>query len=137
MESRCLMVRSSGVTPIAVTQSIPEIRILSMVLPRVHSLPICGIQRFPAGKAGLDPMPVLDCVFAKLPAQVDKLALPHIRKVTKPFVDILEQNAHILDLLDQTHQMGDGLDVGDAEFAEPVERSVVTGLLNFRMKLLD
>src|SRR3989442_6864260 len=104
---------------------------------RVQFLSFRFIQPFPAGEAGLDIMPVLDGLLTEPRAQVSEAALPDVRKIAKTFVDILEHDTHILNLMDQKHEVGNGLDVDDTEFAETVIRRLVTSLLNFRMKLLD
>src|SRR5881397_3770281 len=135
-DSRCFMVRSSGVTPIAVTQSIPEMKILSRSAPVPRSL-VRLIQPLPAGEAGLDVMPVLDGLFTKLPTQVNQAALPHVGKITEALIDILEHDTHFLDLVNQEHQVRNGLHVGHTGFAEAIVRRLVAGFLDFRMELLD
>ena len=59
MDSRCLIARSSGVTPIAARQSMPEMRILSESSCDSYYRSVV-VQRFAAGKAGLDIVPVPD-----------------------------------------------------------------------------
>src|SRR5262249_56509601 len=119
MESRCLIVRSSGVTPIAATQSMPCIRILSI------RSPVGFIERLPACKAGLDVVPILDPFLAQLPAQIHDLSLTHIRKIAESLAGILQKDTHIFDLVDQKHQMRHGFHVFHAEFAITVELGVV------------
>ena len=82
-------------------------------------------------------MPVLDGFLTKLPAKVNQPPLPHVRKIAEAFVDILEHDAHMLDLVNQKHQVGNRLNVGYTGFAETVIGRLVTSLLNFRIQLFD
>src|SRR5262245_8026633 len=116
MESRCLMVRSSEVTPIAATQSREAIRILYL------NLSVGFIQRFPARKLGLAFIPLLNSVFPKLPAQVDDAALPDIGKIAETFIRVLQKHSHVLNLMNQKHEMRHRFDVLHARLAETVQR---------------
>ena len=49
-----------------------------------------------AGVSGIDFVPPLDLVFAKLPAEVDDTAVQSVRKVTQPYVEVLHKHAHFL-----------------------------------------
>src|SRR5262245_61397262 len=100
MESRCRTVRSSAVTPMAATQSMAEMTILS------RESPIRFIQRLTTGKPGFDVVPIFNPVLAELPAQVNNSALSHIREVAKTPVGVFQQDAHFLDLVDEKSEVG-------------------------------
>src|SRR6266542_4379042 len=86
IESRCRIVLSSAVTPIAATQSMEETRILSMVLS------VCFIQRLPSGESRLDVVPVVDLILPKLPTQVDHPASAHVWKVAQALIRVFQQD---------------------------------------------
>src|SRR5262247_203097 len=124
IDSRCRIVLSSGVTPIAATQSMEEIRILSVTLS------VCFIQRLPAGKSCVDVVPVFDLIFSELPTQVDEPAPAHVWKVAQTAIRVFQQDTHVLDLVNPKHKQRDGFDILDAGPAVPVERRIVPSFLN-------
>src|SRR5437899_12027071 len=101
----------------------------------MHCLLIRLVQRLPAGEAGLDIMPVLNALLAQLPAQVDHPAILYIWKITQPFAGIFEQHTQVLNLLDQGHEVGNGSYILDTELTVSIQRRVVAGFLDFRIKL--
>src|SRR6185295_8692252 len=105
MESRCFIVRSSTVTPMAATQSIDEMRILSIVTCPFRPLLVRFVERFAAGKTGFDVVPILDALFAELPAQVHNAPLTHVGEIAEPLVRVLEDDPHFLDVLNQKHEV--------------------------------
>src|SRR5438874_775996 len=95
------------------------------------------VQRLPAAKARLDIVPIANRFFPELPAQIDHPSLPHVRKIAEALVDVLQQDAHFLDLVAEDHEVGNRIDVRHSKLAEPVLRTALPRLLNFRMKLAD
>src|SRR5215471_480483 len=124
IESRCRIVLSSAVTPIAATQSIEEIRILSMTLS------VCFIQRLPAGESCLDIVPVFDLILPELPTQVDHPSPAHVWKVAQAAIRVFQQNTHVFDLVNPKHKVRKGFNIFDARLAVPIERRTVPSLLN-------
>src|SRR5262249_3950203 len=129
IESRCRIVLSSAVTPMAATQSIEETRILSMALS------VCLIQWLPSGKSRLDLVPVFDLILSQLPTQqVDYPASAHVWEVAQPLISVLQQDTHVFDLVNPIHKLRHGFDIFDARAAVPVKRRVVPSFLNVRVQ---
>src|SRR5215467_3495955 len=128
IESRCRIVLSSAVTPMAATQSIEETRILSMALS------VCLIQRLPSGKSRLDLVPVFDLILPQLPTQVDYPASAHVWKIAQAAIRVLQQDTHVFDLVNPKHKLRNGFDIFDARPAVPVKRRVVPSFLNVRVQ---
>src|SRR5678815_830428 len=94
IESCWAAARSSGVTPTFAEHSIFSIRILSM-----ENLPVAFVERFTSGKTGFNVVPEGDAIFAQVPAQINDPPVSQVGKVTKPLVDILDMDTHLLYLI--------------------------------------
>src|SRR6188768_809723 len=64
--------------------------------------PLAGVERFPAREAFLEAVPVGDLALADLPAEQHLLAVAQGREVDEPAVEVLDQDAERLQLLDRT-----------------------------------
>ena len=65
------------------------------------------------------------------------MATPHVREVAKSLIGILQMNPHFLDLMEQEHEVRNGLDILDTVGSEGVHRRLVPNLLDFRIQLAD